>query len=102
MVHRQHRLSCGRTVAGWLRPRRARGRSRARHQGGCGMKLRAALYTVVVRPKAKRQPRPLGDIDGSGTTLIDALARLVDGFAATSADGRVVRALTARRDGDDL
>ncbi len=68
------------------------------------MTERAALYTVAVRHKAKRgNGLPLGDIDGAGTSLASVLAGILDGFAETSADGaRVVRALVARRDGEDL
>jgi hypothetical protein len=66
------------------------------------MSERAALYTVAVRPKRGKN-RPLGDIDGNGTSLGDALAKLLDGFAETSADGsRTALASVASRDGDDL
>jgi hypothetical protein len=66
------------------------------------MSERAALYTIAVRPK-RGKPRPLGDIDGDGTSLGDALAKLLDGFAETSADGgRLALASVATRDGDDL
>jgi hypothetical protein len=63
---------------------------------------RAAIYTVAVRP-GRGKPLPLGDIDGSGTRLQDVLARLLDGFSESSADGgRVAFASLALRDGDDL
>ena len=66
------------------------------------MSERAALYTVAVRPN-RGKDRPLGDIDGDGTSLSDALAKLLDGFAETSPDGaRVALASVAARDGDDL
>jgi hypothetical protein len=63
---------------------------------------RAAIYTVSVRPRRGKEV-PLGDIDGAGTSLQDALVRILDGFAETSADGaRVVVAAVATRDADDL
>jgi hypothetical protein len=63
---------------------------------------RAAIYTVAVRP-SRGKPLPLGDIDGSGTGLQEVLARLLDGFSESSADGsRVALASVAVRDGDDL
>jgi hypothetical protein len=63
---------------------------------------RAALYTVSARPKAKREQLPLGDLDGAGTSLVDVLAGILEGFVETSAGGTVVRSLVVRRDGDDL
>ena len=48
---------------------------------------RAALYRVEVR-RRRDDPLPLADLDGAGTSLADVLARLLDGFAETSADGR--------------
>lgn len=66
------------------------------------MSERAALYTIAVRPKGGKN-RSLGDIDGDGTSLGDALAKLLDGFAETSTDGsRTALASVAARDGDDL
>jgi hypothetical protein len=66
------------------------------------MSERAALYTVAVRV-SRGKPRPLGDIDGNGTSLAEALAKLLDGFSESSADGgRVALASIAARDGDDL
>lgn len=66
------------------------------------MSERAALYTVAVRA-TRGKDRPLGDIDGSDTSLGDALAKLLDGFAETSPDGgRMALASVATRDGDDL
>jgi len=63
---------------------------------------RAAIYSLAVRPRRGKEV-PLGDIDGAGTSLQDVLVRILDGFAATSADGtRVVVAAVAARDADDL
>ena len=102
LVPRQHRLPRReREDAGGVRPRRARGRSPARHRRRA-VSDRAALYTVAVRPKRGKEV-PLGDIDGAGTSLQDVLVRILDGFAETSADGtRVVVAAVAARDADDL
>jgi hypothetical protein len=66
------------------------------------MSERAALYTVAVRAN-RGKDRPLGDIDGNGTSLGDALAKLLDGFNESSPDGaRIALASVAMRDGDDL
>ena len=68
------------------------------------MSQRAALYTVEVRPRARRgDPLPLGDLDGAGTSLAAVLAETLAGFSESSKDGtRVVRALASRADADDL
>ncbi len=66
------------------------------------MSERAALYTVAVRPR-RGKDLPLGDIDGAGTSLQSVLARVLDGFTASSTDGtRVVLAGVSVQDGDDL
>jgi hypothetical protein len=66
------------------------------------MTERAALYTVAVRA-SRGKDSPLDDIDGNGTSLADALVKLLDGFAETSPDGgRLARASIATRDADDL
>lgn len=68
------------------------------------MSQRAALYTVSVRPRASGgKPRPLRDIDGSGTALLGVLSELLTGFAERSGDGtRVVRTLDVTPELDEL
>jgi hypothetical protein len=68
------------------------------------MTERAALYTVEARPQSRGGTSlPLGDIDGAGTSLVAVLSAILDGFEVASVDGaRVVRALSASADGDDL
>jgi hypothetical protein len=63
---------------------------------------RAALYRVEVR-RRRGDPLPLADLDGAGTSLADVLARLLDGFAETSADGaRLARVVSVSGTSDEV
>ncbi len=68
------------------------------------MSRRAALYGVSIHPKGKSdEPRPLGDIDGSGTSAVASLAQILGAFSEASKDGRrLVQSLQAQADGDEL
>lgn len=68
------------------------------------MSRRAALYSVSVHPKGKRgDPLPLGDIDGTGSSAVEALAAALGEFSEESKSGsRLVRSLSVEADGDDL
>jgi hypothetical protein len=65
---------------------------------------RAALYTVAVRSKGKaKEQRPLGDLDGRGTSAASALAAILGGFSQASRDGsRLVRSLLVQAAGDEV
>ncbi len=68
------------------------------------MSQRAALYTVAVRPRARRgEALPLGDLDGAGTSLLGVLADSLAGFEETSRDGtRVIRTAEVTPGTDEL
>jgi hypothetical protein len=66
---------------------------------------RAAMYSVRVREKWKRdiQPRLLGDIDNAGTSLATVLDRFMNGFEAFTEDRTtVVRCLSSSIDRREL
>jgi hypothetical protein len=68
------------------------------------MSQRAALYTIRVRSgSTSGAPIPLGDIDGSGETLLSVLQALLADFRERSGDGmRTLRVTRATTDGDRL
>jgi hypothetical protein len=69
------------------------------------MSHRAAMYSVRVREKWKRdiQPRLLGDIDDAGTSLTSELDRYMQGFEAYTEDReKVVRCLSSIINGREL
>ena len=66
---------------------------------------RAALYTVRVRPRSKRDGAlPLGDLDGSGTGLLGGSGATCSRASSSRARtrSRTVRVLATTIDGDDL
>ena len=68
------------------------------------MSHRAAVYTVRVHGRSKpSDTRLLGDIDDRGSSLLQVLAKYVDGLKSESDDHlRVVRALSHAVEGDEL
>src|SRR5262245_11212400 len=98
MGDHQPRLPRGRPLARRLRSRRAPARPRARDR----MTDRAALYRVEVR-RRRGDPLPLGDLDGAGTSLVEVLAGLLDGFAETGPDGaHVARVVTVTSTNEEV
>ena len=64
---------------------------------------RAALYTVAVHRTGESEPRPMGDIDDSGSNLLTAFSRYMTVLDAKSLDGsKSLRCVESRTEGSQL